>query len=115
MIFGEIAKSEEFSQKLWAKQPFKLGANLDVAVGAFGMSDLKKHAHDYPYFYAGIGTLVDGGGWMMAKFDKTAQLQGRADCMQVCPFSSPVHQPLCATFPLMPSLHFALGRLWFLI
>lgn len=81
VLFGELAKSESFV-RMWGRQAFKLDIVLDMAKGSFGMEDLKKHAHDYPYFYAGIGTLVDGGGWMMAKFDKNVEMEGRTDCMQ---------------------------------
>ncbi len=80
--FEELAQNEVFVQKCWAKEPFKLDGTMTMAVGCFGTNDLREHAHDYPYFYAGIGTLVDGGGWMMAKFDKTAKMDGRPDCMQ---------------------------------
>jgi hypothetical protein len=80
--FEELAKNKIFAERMWAKEPFKLDGTMDMAVGCFGTTDLKQHAHDYPYFYAGIGMLVDGGGWMMAKFDKTAKMDGRPDCMQ---------------------------------
>jgi hypothetical protein len=39
------------------------------AVECFKVEDLKEFAHFYPLVYAGAGTVLENGGWMMARLD----------------------------------------------
>jgi hypothetical protein len=71
-VFEPLARDPGFRRELWAKKPFKLSTKLPFAVNCFTFQDLEEYAHLYPSHWAGTGTIVASGGWMMASVRRDA-------------------------------------------
>lgn len=71
-VFNPLAQDPVFRRDFWARKPFKLSTKMPFAVNCFTFKDLEKYAHMYPSHWAGTGTLVASGGWMMASIRRDA-------------------------------------------
>lgn len=68
--FRTLACHPRFVDECWGKRPFRLVTPMDFAIDCFTLRDLEAHAHFYPLIYAGSGTVLEKGGWMMARLDE---------------------------------------------
>jgi hypothetical protein len=68
--FRALASDPVFVREVWGKTPFKTTTPMPFAVDCFKIEDLREFAKFYPLVYAGAGTVLENGGWMMARLDK---------------------------------------------
>ena len=68
--FRALASDPVFIEQCWGKLPFKTTSSMPFAVDCFKLEDLTEFAKFYPLVYAGAGTVLENGGWMMARLDK---------------------------------------------